>query len=749
MRLTAFELRKVWGRPSFVLAFCILQVVNLFLMWYVNLPREMTPPLSAYKAFGDDIVSMSEASKADYITGLKEEKDGIAFVQSIQSLQAMGSEMGTALAQQELNANPGLFEKYYDLYQSGDYLIYTDRFEQESLMIGELYQELSTVSAYPEYLASIRQNKGILSGVGIFGSTDTFSTRNTRKSVADYVDLENVEIRWQPSKGITIAMENSMTDVLLFLCVFLFTGGLITEEKEKGLFYITRTTRYGMTASICAKLGALLIHCVAVTALMISSNLLYAGITTGLGDLRVSIQSLAPYMQSNLGISVLKYILLSILTKSIVFFGFGAFLSAVSICSDKGFVPYFAGLGVLAVSWILYAIIPGYSDWNILKYLNPIALLETEKLYGDYLNLNIVGHPVSRLVLSWIVILAVTVIAVGMCLVSFLRARNLELKREQISFPLSFRPHGNLMRHEAYKILITNRALLILICFAVLLGYYDLSREYQPSIQEQYYQQIMLQLEGPLDDEKDSLVQAEQARFAEAFEKIQQIDGLVTAGEINAAVGDAMKLEWESILIHYPAFQRVMLQYENGIFVYDTGYLYLFGKMDDSYLINLLLLSVCMVLAFHNVISMEYRKNSWFLLSTTKSGRWAILMRKIVACLICAAVMAILPWVFRSVAITQMFPMSSIMKPIQSIPAFADFGLNIPILYLVLLAVLSQVLAVMVAALIILSISQWRKNDMQALFFCLLILVIPLVLKLMGLNHTEWFSVFPLYAWII
>ena len=249
MRLTAFELRKIWGKPSFLLSVCVLLAVNLFLMWYINLPDEGTPPLSAYKAFIEDIASMSESEKTDYIDDLKAKVDGIAFVQTIQGMQNMGNEMGAALAQQEMEANPGLFEQYYDLYQSGDYLIYTDSFAKESALIQELYEENSKVSGYTDYLESVQKNKDSLSGISIFGSTENFSTRNTQKSAKDYDGLENTEIQWQPSRGISAAMENSVTDVLLLLGIFLFVGSLIAEEKEKGLFNITRGTKYGLCNS--------------------------------------------------------------------------------------------------------------------------------------------------------------------------------------------------------------------------------------------------------------------------------------------------------------------------------------------------------------------------------------------------------------------------------------------------------------------------------------------------------------------
>lgn len=752
MRLSLFELSKIWRKKSFILSVCILLAINLFLLWYTNLPDAETPSLSAYKAIGEDISAMSETEKAEYISGLKNKIDGILFVQEIRNLRAMGNEMGIAIAQQKIDANPGVFEQYNELYQSGEYLIYTDDLMKESTLINELFEECSKVSEYNSYLESVQNTKNRLNGISIFQKeSDSFSDRNIEKSAADYKEMDKIQIRWQPSKGIVLALESSITDILLFLGIMLFVGSLITEEKEKRLLYITRATKHGMSTYLFGKLFALFIHTVALSVAMVGANLFFAAFTTRIGDLTASIQSLAPYMESSLSISVIEYILLSILTKAAVLFCFGTILSAVAIISIKSFMPYFTGMILLAISSILYITIPTYSNLCPLKYLNFIGAMETEELYGAYLNLNINEVPVSRLTLTWTTLVLLISSGVVLCLLIYLRGTHLELQKLRISKFIRFHPHGNLLRHEAYKLLITNRAVLILLCFAILIGYYGISQEYHPSVSEQYYQKMMLQLEGEFTEQKEQLILAEQGRFDEAIRKISQIDAMVSNGEIDHLTADSMKTQWESVLSFYPSFERIALQYDRvkqygGEFIYDTGYLYLLGEQDNSLLICALLLSACMVLSFHNSISVEHSKNSWFLLGTTAAGRKKIIVRKVLVCLFCAAMMSVVPWIFRSIAISKAFPMNSLTVPIQSIPAFENIQICMSVIVFVVLAVILQMLLIMGVALATTVISGWRKNDMQSLFFCILILVIPLVLKLMGFDLVGWISIYPLYS---
>ena len=94
--LTKYELEKTWGRRNFVLSVCALVLINLFLLWYANLPDESTAPLSAYKKFAGDITQMTEQEKASYLNSLKETLDGINFVQNVLIARKVSGEMGEA-----------------------------------------------------------------------------------------------------------------------------------------------------------------------------------------------------------------------------------------------------------------------------------------------------------------------------------------------------------------------------------------------------------------------------------------------------------------------------------------------------------------------------------------------------------------------------------------------------------------------------------------------------------------------------
>lgn len=209
LRQIPFELNKIWKRRGFLLPVCALLLIHLFLLWYTTLPKEDRPPLSAYKTLQEELAGKKEEEKGQCIAQWKEMIDGVCFVQDILAIRSFGNEMGDILAEQELESHPGVFEKYYGLYQSGDYLKFTRSQEQERAFISEIYDEQQKVSGYGEYLRSVQENKDILGGISVFGgqSEDTFSSHNLKKSAADYQGLTDRNIRFTPSKGITSAMQ--------------------------------------------------------------------------------------------------------------------------------------------------------------------------------------------------------------------------------------------------------------------------------------------------------------------------------------------------------------------------------------------------------------------------------------------------------------------------------------------------------------------------------------------------------------
>lgn len=216
----------------------MLLLINVFLVWYFNKPSELEPSLSAYKAVSRDLSALGAEEQIEYLNSILEDIDGLNTVETVTNFQLQNTDYGREMAEHILRTQRDIYEKYKDIYAAGDYLRYTNSLKTERTFIEGILAECETVADYDNYIKSIEDNKNLLNGVSIFHKNEgnTFSARNIEKSFYDHEGMTAKNIRFAPSRGVKIASQSLVTDLLLVLAVFLFASGLISEEKEKGLF---------------------------------------------------------------------------------------------------------------------------------------------------------------------------------------------------------------------------------------------------------------------------------------------------------------------------------------------------------------------------------------------------------------------------------------------------------------------------------------------------------------------------------
>lgn len=750
--LIQFELNKVWRKSTFIVAILMLLSINLLLVVYTNKSNGTSAGLSSYHQFQSDIEGKTEEEKEEYINTLYEDIQGIRVVNDILNYKKMSNEMGDNFVEQMMEEHAETYEKYSSIYQSEEYLKYTDSFEKEISFINEIYSESKKVFSYEEYKKEIEERKEMLSGISIFSSNDedTFSSRNIKKEAADYADLSPDNIEFYPSKGVANATQNDITDILLILSIIVFASTLINEEKEKKLFYITRATKNGRMHYISAKVIALLIHCLGMTVLFYMCNILFFAFSSGIGNLFSSIQSYTAFMESTLPISVLDYILLLFLTKSMIVFFIGLIVLYIAIKTKQIFMPYLIAGGMLLVNAVFYLLIPAQSTINWLKYINIFGLLDIKNLYGSYLNFNIFGYPVSRISVSVITSVIVISIAALSTIYAFLKMKNFEVSKIQGFRLFKFKPHTSLFRYEMYKSFITNKALIVILFFTVLIGYEHLNQTYSLSSSEMYYQNMMLELEGELTTEKESLIIEEKQRYDDAFSQIERIDNMVSQGKLDEKTAESIKTPLYNETAFYPSFQKVLDQYEyvkskGSSFIYETGYALLFGLIENDRLFDYILLTACILFMFSSMFAFEYQKSSWNLLSSTLKGRKDIVKKKVYISIMTAAFITLVPFIARSVQIIKYCPINEISTSMLALPFFRELGIDLPIIIWIILQLLSEFIAFLGITIFILVLSNKLKQQIQVLFFGVLIIVIPPILQAMGFSYFKVVSLLPMY----
>ena len=181
--------------------------------------------------------------------------------------------------------------------------------------------------------------------------------------------------------------------------------------------------------------------------------------------------------------------------------------------------------------------------------------------------------------------------------------------------------------------------------------------------------------------------------------------------------------------------------------MYDTGYRYFLGIWGEDFFVDLLLLVVGVILAVSGMISMEYQQGAWYLLGASRTGkRWILWMKSLVSVL-AVLPLALTPLACRFWSISRIYPMKSFSASAWCLWQEPGILGQMPIGFWLVIFVLSQLGAAVLAALIVLGLSLWLKKQDKTVFFALVVLGVPLVLKLLGFEAAKWLSLYPLYGW--
>lgn len=753
MKLICFELEKVWKKKQVIILLIIIMFANISLHWYNNRAiREDNltdrAGLHSYKKVAETMADMKESEKYTYLQEMAEDLECIRRV----SVAAAFLSTDENFFEQISEEDQAIFKKWYPVYKKGNYLKYTDSLYQEIRLIDELCEEAGQVTQYKEYLQEMKQSKEELSSISIFAKKgkESFAEKNIKKSEEDYKKRTADNVRWIPSKGVVSAIDNPITSILFFISVFLFAIWGILEEKDKKLFFITRITDKGVLHNGTARIVALGISCVFLSILLYGCNYIWYGSQTGFWDVSLDIQSVSAYMQSCYNLNIGQFMLLSVFTKAFVAFGFGLLLQCITILSCRKIMPFVIGIIILVSNTLLYESLPSVGILCSFKYLNIIGIFHTENLYGDYLNFNIGGEPVSRMWLSISLLFLLVFVGWIAVTVAFCQGKNFYFVQRQRRKWISFKPHNSLFRYECYKMFVTNHAILVLTGCLLAAGYYN-SQNYALSAKEQYYKELMTDLEGGLTKEKEQVLLAEKKKYDNAFEELDYIEEMVAAKKISELEAEERKDILYAIVAFYPSFQRAWWQYEHildqgGVFVYDTGYLYMFGTWGKGFISEVFIFSLGILLMFSNFVSMEYQNKTNLLIYSSTLGMKKVLKRKAWVCILVGICLPVCIRIFYWIQIRNIFPTHYWNSSIQGILQYQNIPFDIPIWLFFVVIVILQILVCSILALSVMFLSYWRKNFMQTILIGTIIFVVPLVLYMQGIDFTKYLTLYPLYS---
>lgn len=499
-------------------------------------------------------------------------------------------------------------------------------------LLSYVKSEVNDTLGYMDYRENIIASADRLSKLPIFSDADGFSRLNMEKTAEVYAGLP--EITTVPGPGRGVVMASGYTGSVLFGIVFMIyiIFALVVREKEIGTLNLTRTTLKGHKSHGVSKLlVCLTLAFISVTVLELI-NWVLAGYMYGLGDLSRPIQSVPEYMTCVFEINVLEFALITVLFR-ILFVLMITVMVFFFACAGKTYLSLLLYLAaVFGAEGILYFTVSGNSIFGLLKYMNLFSGADTGFLFGDYINLNILGKPIWYLP----VYIGFTVLLLAVFCLLGVTAYD----RISSTFGRSFRIGADILPvkslsiflQECFRYLFCEKAILIVLAFLVFRAVtFQPVREMFSMPEDIYYKQYMLQLSGLYSEEKEREIGKEWEAY-EAIQEEYRENIVLTEDE---TIKNLMSSKYQEETKKYAVLDRVeskgrYLKENGGAFVYEQGYRILTndtpGEKDNRLLsvMAALLMLICAVFMY----APDYQSGVDRIVKTTAKGRKSLFIRR-------------------------------------------------------------------------------------------------------------------------
>ncbi len=273
-------------------------------------------------------------------------------------------------------------------------------------------EELSAyISGYPEFLQSVQNNADNYNTIAALSGG--FSAENIRKTAEDYAILSGVTPILGENKGFVL-LSGYVTGDIVIIAVTLLIAAAFTEERKKGLVTLIRSTKNGRRLLSVQRTGIIIITALVTSILIHLVCFVVAQLTCGdMGVLR-PIQSVPEFSLCPFRITILDYLVYSVLMKALAAAVCGLLLYLISAVMESAIGFAVCGVAIIAEYLLYGAILP--TDRLVgLKFCNIAAVLRTDVFFSEYCNLNIFGNAVGFLPCALTVVVFLFVLLCGLC----------------------------------------------------------------------------------------------------------------------------------------------------------------------------------------------------------------------------------------------------------------------------------------------------------------------------------------------
>lgn len=350
--------------------------------------------------------------------------------------------------------------------------------------------------------------------IPLFYKKSAYIEENLRKTQQEYQKIKDISFSVSPGLGVINGTDGLLMSLLILLLILEAVRLLYIEDWEASRRGLLLAAKHGRGLLFLAKTAVLFEFTVLIFILFQGSKLLYACQNYSFGDLRRAIQSVWTFELMTKQWSVGHYLFSYVSIQLAVILVAMLIIQAIAVLTKKGIWLYLIAVCIGGVEFVLYKTISADSWLSILRHVNVFSYLQTEDRLGTYNNLNILGTCTNELTCMGTVLVTVAVFSFFFGWVLFRKTKH----RRNFVFAKHRKKYRGakctLWRHECYKILWTNRAIIFIIILVVIQiltsGGYDSNYEDEDSF---YYYHYVHRFEGNITSETIAQIEAEKQNF--------------------------------------------------------------------------------------------------------------------------------------------------------------------------------------------------------------------------------------------
>ena len=332
-------------------------------------------------------------------------------------------------------------------------------------------KELEAVSTYNDYRQRIQENAKKITLFSTF-TEGGFAEKNIEKTAAHFKKMKMVKVDAEPSLGIE-KMFSTVTGIVVLFFVLYLGYLLFVRENETGIAKLLYVTRFGKRKLFFAKLAAHIWGTAVAALIFYGCNYVILRERYGIGDLSRSIQSVLAYRSCGSELSVGQFLILSMIILIFIMTALAIFIDCICILGKRALISIMIFFFCIIGCVLVYVQIPMNSNLNWLKYIDPAYCLNAGDIIGKYVNINILGEPVSYPVVVMAVYFLLLLICMICGMIGFSKMKEESRKSGLFNFAFMknekrfLKGHDSLFRYELYKVRKGGRVSMILFLFLI------------------------------------------------------------------------------------------------------------------------------------------------------------------------------------------------------------------------------------------------------------------------------------------